>query len=315
MNLQSLYYFSELAKTLHMTQTAERLFISQQNLSNHIQRLENYYGVKLFERKPRLQLTYAGEQVLEFANMINRESINLTNILSEIKNEATGTIRFGGSPLRINAILPYVLSEFTQQFPHVEIRISDVLSKELENKVLNYEVDFAVVTGHEPHPELIDVPLMEDPLYLCVSKKLLEKHLPDTYEMIIKKSANGTDLKDFADIPFCILENRLGKMIDQVFKDASVMPKVYSTSILTQISTAIGLKGHAACFVPHLGLANIIDRLPPDMYIFPVLYKGKVLVQTVNLICRANQYHPAFEKLFMELLKKRYQEIAELKMK
>ena len=51
------------------------------------------------------------------------------------------------------------------------------------------------------------------------------------------------------------------------------------------------------------------------MYIFPVLYKGKVLVQTVNLICRANQYHPAFEKLFMELLKKRYQEIAELKMK
>lgn len=44
MNLQSLYYFSELAKTLHMTQTAERLFISQQNLSNHIQRLENYYG-------------------------------------------------------------------------------------------------------------------------------------------------------------------------------------------------------------------------------------------------------------------------------
>jgi len=119
MNLQSLYYFSELAKTLHMTQTAERLFISQQNLSNHIQRLENYYGVKLFERKPRLQLTYAGEQVLEFANMINRESINLTNILSEIKNEATGTIRFGGSPLRINAILPYVLSEFTQQFPHV----------------------------------------------------------------------------------------------------------------------------------------------------------------------------------------------------
>lgn len=60
MNLQSLYYFSELAKTLHMTQTAERSFISQQNLSNHIQRLENYYGVKLFERKPRLQLTYAG---------------------------------------------------------------------------------------------------------------------------------------------------------------------------------------------------------------------------------------------------------------
>ena len=47
MDTQSLYYFSELAKDLHMTRTAERLFISQQTLSNHILRLEEYYGVRL----------------------------------------------------------------------------------------------------------------------------------------------------------------------------------------------------------------------------------------------------------------------------
>ena len=41
MNLISLYYFSELAKDLHMTQTANRLFISQQTLSNYIKRLKN----------------------------------------------------------------------------------------------------------------------------------------------------------------------------------------------------------------------------------------------------------------------------------
>ena len=51
MDITSLYYFSELAKDLHMTRTANRLFISQQTLSNHIQRLEEYYGVKLLYRK------------------------------------------------------------------------------------------------------------------------------------------------------------------------------------------------------------------------------------------------------------------------
>ena len=56
MDLISLYYFSELAKDLHMTRTANRLFISQQTLSNHIQRLEDYYGTKLFHRKPALPL-------------------------------------------------------------------------------------------------------------------------------------------------------------------------------------------------------------------------------------------------------------------
>ena len=51
MNLQSLYYFVELAKELHVTHTAQKLYISQQNLSQHIQKLEQYYGVTLFNRK------------------------------------------------------------------------------------------------------------------------------------------------------------------------------------------------------------------------------------------------------------------------
>ena len=76
MDLISLYYFSELAKDLHMTRTANRLFISQQTLSNHIQRLEEYYGTKLFHRKPALSLTTAGEFVLSFADVVNKEQVN-----------------------------------------------------------------------------------------------------------------------------------------------------------------------------------------------------------------------------------------------
>ena len=43
MNLLTLYYFVELARELHVTNTAQKLYISQQNLSQHIQRLEQYY--------------------------------------------------------------------------------------------------------------------------------------------------------------------------------------------------------------------------------------------------------------------------------
>ena len=57
MELNSLYYFTELAKDLHVTRTAERLYISQQTLSNHIARLEEHYGAKLFYRKPIFSLT------------------------------------------------------------------------------------------------------------------------------------------------------------------------------------------------------------------------------------------------------------------
>ena len=81
MDLISLYYFSELAKDLHMTRTANRLFISQQTLSNHIKRLEESLNCELFERKPSLHLTCAGEAVLSFANHVNSEYTDLKDIL------------------------------------------------------------------------------------------------------------------------------------------------------------------------------------------------------------------------------------------
>ena len=85
MELVSLYYFTELAKDLHMTRTAERLYISQQTLSNHIARLESYYGAPLLYRKPALSLTPAGEYVLSSAKTIINEEANLKAILSDVE--------------------------------------------------------------------------------------------------------------------------------------------------------------------------------------------------------------------------------------
>ncbi len=98
MDMISLYYFSELARELHMTRTASRLFISQQTLSNHIQRLEEYYGTPLLHRKPALSLTTAGELVLAFADRINHEHINLKDILSDVAQQERGVLRFGARP-------------------------------------------------------------------------------------------------------------------------------------------------------------------------------------------------------------------------
>ncbi len=74
MNVKYLESFLEVAKDLNMTTAAQRLYISQQTLSFQIQRLELYYGVKLFERQPKLQLTYAGKLLVEGAGVIIKEN-------------------------------------------------------------------------------------------------------------------------------------------------------------------------------------------------------------------------------------------------
>jgi len=92
MDLISLHYFQELSKDLNMTKTAERLYISQQTLSNHIQRLEQYYNAPLFYRKPSLSLTCAGEFVLGFALhfFLNRQTTTTHHELQHQIHVPTG---------------------------------------------------------------------------------------------------------------------------------------------------------------------------------------------------------------------------------
>lgn len=62
MNLQWLYYFNTIAELEHYTRAAEKLHVSQSNLSHAIKELENELGVQLFERQGRnIKLTKYGE--------------------------------------------------------------------------------------------------------------------------------------------------------------------------------------------------------------------------------------------------------------
>ena len=67
MNFQHLKYFLMVAEELNITRAAERLYISQQSLSNHIGNLERELDVKLFTRSPKLSLTYAGGLLVDTA--------------------------------------------------------------------------------------------------------------------------------------------------------------------------------------------------------------------------------------------------------
>lgn len=64
MNLKSIEYFLITVEEMNITKAAERLYITQQALSSHIQRLEDEYGVTLFERRPTFRLTRAGQEMV-----------------------------------------------------------------------------------------------------------------------------------------------------------------------------------------------------------------------------------------------------------
>ena len=72
--------FLAVAEKMSVTRASEDLHVTQQCVSDHIRRLEQEYGVRLFERRPKLQLTDAG--------LLMQKSLQSIRIIEELKNAA-----------------------------------------------------------------------------------------------------------------------------------------------------------------------------------------------------------------------------------
>lgn len=303
MELDSLHYFGELCKDLNMTKTASRLFISQQTLSNHIQRIEKYYGAQLFYRKPTLSLTYTGELVLSFAQTIEKEHMNLRSVLSDIEQQERGVIRIGASMSRGLQSLSLVLPEFSKRYPLVEIRYTDQISSKLESMVLNGELDFAIALTQEHNPNLISHKLIEDQVYLCVPEQLLQHHYGWEQTKEIKaRSLQGANIKDFERIPFSVLTNRLGIWMHNYFSRADFEPNVYFTGTYSNQTFRLCSLGLAACYCTHMCLVENMGQLTTDVNVFFLLDQEKPIFQGISLIRHKQRYLARYAKYFMDIL-------------
>ena len=97
MQLQWLYYFTTIAELEHYTRAAERLRVSQSNLSHAMRDMERELGTKLFERKGRnVQLTKYGQLFLPYAKKTLNTLEAGIDTLKEYLDPNKGTIMLGG---------------------------------------------------------------------------------------------------------------------------------------------------------------------------------------------------------------------------
>ena len=309
MELDSLYYFMETARDLHITRTAGRLHISQQTLSNHIARLEAYYGTKLFYRYPTLQLTSAGKKVLSFAQKVHQEELNLKAILVDTLQSDIGEITISASSPRFNYYLPNVLEKFSAEYPNVTIDIIDRTSDDSEILVQKNQVDFAVTVDTDARKLKVNVKATcEDPVYFCVSDKLLYKYYGEDMNILREKSINGADLEDFSRLPFLIVSplGRMGRKIAQCFNDAGYEPKVYLKAGYTTIMAPVCNAGLAGCFTSHMNMARWHYQMADDVNIFPLCFKGKPVMLKLYVIYSRQRYLNHHCRRFIDLLEEQF---------
>ncbi|MDA3922786.1 MAG: LysR family transcriptional regulator [Salinisphaera sp.] len=96
LNYHHLYYFWRVAKQGNLTETAERLHLSQSALSTQIKKLEAALGQALFKRVGRrLELTESGRVALDYAEPIFNRGDELLATLREGRGAERQVIRIG----------------------------------------------------------------------------------------------------------------------------------------------------------------------------------------------------------------------------
>src|SRR5882757_9148000 len=132
--------FLAIAQTRSFTRTAERLGLRQSTVSQHIRKLEDETGRRLFVRDTHsVTMTADGEAMIEFARGILAANERAARYFAG--SELRGRLRFGASEDFVTSLLPEVLREFVRTHPLVEFELTVGLSGELNEKLGRGELD------------------------------------------------------------------------------------------------------------------------------------------------------------------------------
>jgi DNA-binding transcriptional LysR family regulator len=122
MELLQLKYFETVARYENMTAASRELCVAQPAISQSISRLEEDLGVRLFEREGRrIRLNACGKHLFTRTSAILTSLDNVRLELSEIAEQAATTI--GLKVLSASSLLPRMLSDFRQHYPHLSFRL------------------------------------------------------------------------------------------------------------------------------------------------------------------------------------------------
>lgn len=203
MTLRHMKIFVTVCECQSVTQAAEKLYLAQPSVSLAIRELEQYYGVRLFDRiSRRLYLTDAGKKCLEYASHI----VSLSGEMErEVKDRETmGSLRIGSSITIGTCLMPGYVKQFRDRCPGVAVKVIMDNSSQIVRQVNENLLDFALIEGAPEKSQLVYRRFLEDYLVLvcpkdsplCQKKSIRPEELAGCDFLLREKGSGARELFD-----------------------------------------------------------------------------------------------------------------------
>lgn len=166
MELNELQVLQAVAAERSFSRAAIRLHRTQPAVSQAIRRLEDELGERLFDRSSKGgRLTEAGTILLDYAERLTRLKDAAESAVRELQELRRGRVVIGVNEAAVHVLLPIVV-QFREAYPHAQVEMRRVQSRQIPGEVLNRSLDFGLVTFPPGERGLLSVPLGVDELVM-----------------------------------------------------------------------------------------------------------------------------------------------------
>lgn len=178
MTLTQLSYIIAIDKYRHFATAAEKIFVTQPTLSMQIHKLEEQLGVMIFDRsKTPVVPTEIGEQIIEQAKKILRDSKHIEDLANQSDDTLKGSFNIGVIPTIAPYLIPIFLRDFVNKYPDVELTFKEMLTSEVLGGLSDDSLDVGIIATpvDQSHIYLEDLFLEPFVGYLSPSHPLAKK--------------------------------------------------------------------------------------------------------------------------------------------
>ena len=169
MNLNQLKLFYLAAKHGSLSAAAEAMFITQPAVTKGIQRLQEHYEIKLFNRFGRkMALTDAGEVLYGIAESIFEMENQAEESLRDFQQRKRGFIRILASESFGSYYLPFILDRFCMVNPKIRISMETLPTDLIVEKTAALSNDIGFISYPVPHKKLLSREVLEDSYQIIV---------------------------------------------------------------------------------------------------------------------------------------------------
>jgi len=301
----ALKYFLTVAEELNISRAAKKLYISQQCLSRHIQKLEERYRVTLFIRRPRLTLTPAGEEMLATVRRIHALEERLENDLELQTGTVHGKIRIAAAQSRLKMLLSPVLPNYHRKHPNIQIEVLGNNVRDSQIKLRNGLVDMYIGVNAPLDSGCERIALCQEGMYIVARRSVFSKYVPN-FDSITYHSSKGMRPCDINKIPYIMAQHNSNLPGMQLLEYLELHGEKCDFQLTTNdtelmLHLAATMDAAAYCTEMFLNTLSSISSDPNDpLLAFPL--QGYSHYNTLYLVYYQDTWRPQYVRDFIDLI-------------